>query len=259
MRWFLISVLSIVLVVDIVDAVRISQYEVSATKPNNEKDRQQTALKGPFVLVAQSAVISFLDFADRNDKAITALSTLVIAIFTVTLWNATAGLLNHGREVERAYVKLSHANDLRLQGNGHLAVRMEIKNWGRTPAQITDMVIGCDIRTSRVPLPEHPPYPGRVGKNVVHAFLVAGEGFFVTNPIKRVFTDEERLSIERGTQVLTLMGYVEYRDKFDRTHRAGYARTYLPHRPGDLMNVLPADNLVFVTQENYNYDRQYNA
>jgi hypothetical protein len=71
-----------------------------------------------------------------------------------------------------------------------------------------------------------------------------------------------KISRPDPTHVLYAVGYVDYTDAFGRRYRPGYARQYKPKR--DIWNpvVYPTSesyhgrsNLVFVTQEGYNYDR----
>ncbi len=46
-----------------------------------------------------------------------------------------------------------------------------------------------------------------------------------------------------------LIGYVDYLDKFGGRHRGGYARKFAPELDGT------DNNLIFVDQTGYNYDR----
>ena len=91
-------------------------------------------------------------------------------------------------------------------------------------------------------LPNDPPY-GR--PEVCHAFLVSMEQFFF---IINATAGNHISDVQSGTKTLYLIGYVDYTDKFGVQHRGGYARRYSPDAP----------DLVFVTQEGYNYDRQRN-
>ena len=61
-------------------------------------------------------------------------------------------------------------------------------------------------------------------------------------------TPSELEQVKEGTLKLYLVGYVDYMDAFGERHRGGYARIYDP-QPG-----LP-NNLGFVTEDGYNYDR----
>ena len=68
--------------------------------------------------------------------------TLVIAIFTGLLaWISYRSKQNFQRS-ERAYVQLSHAGPLTFANGGIPGVPMETKNWGKTPATVTDIILG---------------------------------------------------------------------------------------------------------------------
>ena len=54
-------------------------------------------------------------------------------------------------------------------------------------------------------------------------------------------------AVRSGAMTIWLFGYVDYIDAFSDHHRGGYGRRYDLTRPND--------NLVFVTQHGYNYDR----
>lgn len=58
---------------------------------------------------------------------------------------------------------------------------------------------------------------------------------------------EELAEIQVGTRNLYLIGYV---DVFGNSYRGGYARLYDP-------SIDEGNNLTFVTEPGYNYDRPY--
>lgn len=178
MRWFLIAALIAVLIIDLGFAWRASDYEVSGTtKYQGEKDNQHRTLEGPFVLAVNQFVALVLDIADKYDRAITALSTLVIAVFTVILAWATAGLWKMAdrqaedmkeslriadesakaakRTVEtmgdtakkelRAYMGIGGGEVYRLP-DGVLRGTVVIKNFGETPAHNVQPAITGDFR-----------------------------------------------------------------------------------------------------------------
>ncbi len=94
MRWFLIASLALVLVLDIGFGRRIAHYDIEGPAEHHKEGYEQRAIEGPFVIGLKDGARWFLELADANDKAITALSTLAIAVFTVVLAWATIGLWN---------------------------------------------------------------------------------------------------------------------------------------------------------------------
>ena len=62
--------------------------------------------------------------------------------------------------------------------------------------------------------------------------------------------DAEREAINRGNKIFYLYGCIDYTDQFGTKHRSGYARRFeRTAHEGE-------DNLVFVTDPGYNYDRE---
>lgn len=108
-----------------------------------------------------------MNFLQEYSGAISAAATLLIAIFTGTLWRSTGRLwkmtktsVDAVRQAERAYVKMSHtapAFDLvKTIGQGGLTV--EIKNSGRTPATVTDVLLQVNWFGEENPAPNEPEY-----------------------------------------------------------------------------------------------------
>jgi len=180
------------------------------------------------------------------------------------LRNATA--LEHS---ERSYVKISHAPPgLRIDPPPfsssmihHFAVNIEVKNIGNTPAIITDVIFDHKIlpMTELLPIPEYPPH--QPGEEALNLFLYKDDPFYRWSMIG--VSQENIVSIQNGTKVFYLYGYIDYKDQFRNRYRAGYGRFYLP-RADDLSNYTSPDdflkrsNLFFITQPGYNYDRLRN-
>lgn len=112
-RWLLI-ILWGVLVLTAVDGgylVYLSLFFPNESA-NNVYNNHQQGLVGPVVLTLRSLAIDFLNFVESNDSAITALSTVFIAIFTLTLSLATKGLFAMAeRQAEDMRVSLRIAKD----------------------------------------------------------------------------------------------------------------------------------------------------
>ncbi len=163
------------------------------------------------------------------------------------------------RASERAYVKMSHERPGVWFGNGSWFVRSKAINYGRTPADVTDIHVTRLILPIGNDLPPTPPYNRSEGnKYATSAFLVAGDKVFTT--FGGVISDQELESIRNGMTRFYVFGYVDYVDRFKTRHRAGYSRMYQPEidiRPNGQSEEVFAKrtNLVFVPQHGYNYDR----
>lgn len=159
----------------------------------------------------------------------------------------------HFRVTERAFVKISHqtplGDDALIWKSGAAAatynVTYEVKNHGRTPAEVTDVYMTHKV----VPPQETIPLPIDYGTAWEHdkseAFLVANDSF-------KVFDEDEvaaddMLKVESGHSLI-VYGYVDYIDCFGIRHRGGYGRVF------DGMNAR-GNNLIYPEIPGLNYDR----
>lgn len=181
---------------------------------------------------------------------LTAVSTAVIAAFTIILACIGKTTDRNFRQAERAYVKISHESKPGLPGllignDGSVLVSLEIRNHGRTPAMVTDVVVAIDQMATGQVLAEKPLYRRQGGAGVAEAFLVADDSIFY--PVSGALDEPQLAAVRSGAITLVVYGYVDYIDAFGVPHRGGYARTYDRNREGN--------NLIFVNKPNYNYDR----
>ncbi len=126
---------------------------------------------------------------------------------------------------------------------GVIAATVQIKNNGRTPANITAVVL--DVWPGEE-LPEQPPYLDLGKSKTAGFYLSAGDEFF--KRITKTVAPEVVSQVRSGAPRAWLLGYVDYTDTFERRHRAGYARRYEPDVPGE------QNNLALETKAGYNYD-----
>jgi len=197
----------------------------------------------------------------ESAEAITALATLFIGIFTLTLWLATERSGEHFQVTERAYVKLSHTppgamftTDL---GSQMVVVQLQVKNFGHTPAYVTDVYLDVRVLGEGEVLPAIPEYPEIEDRERVEGFLVAEDLFYHTVTMGVTQAQWETAHTQAGR--LIVMGYVDYRDKFGAVHRGAYAREYDGEK--DTRNLYATDkawkkrnNLPIITQARYNDD-----
>jgi hypothetical protein len=221
---------------------------------------------------------TIVDWIEAHEGILTALATIVIAVFTWALARSTKRLWIETKEAstiakksadaalktaqnmeaaERAYVKMSHLlPGVRFEQDGticRVTVQMRIKNYGRTPAKVTNILFFHQWLPQGEPLPRTPDYPQSVGDEAPKMFLVTDEEVFTPQHTQSVtFTVED---VRNGVKHLWLYGYVDYIDQFGQRHRSGYASAYNSQFDLTAEGRTDVDNLVFVTQEGYNYDR----
>ena len=160
--------------------------------------------------------------ANEWSALIAALATIAVAAFTWVLFAIARDQLLHNRHVERAYVKMSHSPPgLEFTSDGS-NVEIDIRNHGRTPAKVTNVLLNSRFALTGKNLPLPPTYD--FADSAPHrAFLVAGDNAFL-----RVNLDTTLGTINalpEGT-VLCVSGYVDYIDAFGVRHRGGYARVF---------------------------------
>ncbi|MER0171075.1 MAG: hypothetical protein DU489_10800 [Nitrosomonas sp.] len=148
---------------------------------------------------------------------------------------------------ERAYVKMSildpgvqWRNDDR-----QFYVQVEVKNFGRTPATVTDTRVYASIREHGDLLPTEFPYPPR-GEEARHTgFLVPGEDFSFEKHFPMAKSSPRQDSSKR----LWIFGHVDYIALGNR-YRFGFARLYEPVLDGGKRNIMT------VTEGRYDFDRE---
>jgi hypothetical protein len=190
-------------------------------------------------------------------NAITAFAALATAAFTATLFVNAHNQLMHNRKVERAYVKISHPSPgiEQLDPSGHFWLTVSIKNYGRTPARVTDVVLKPVVVPHGDPLPTVPDYTKQTEDPKAQAFLVTEDEFNLSRLYR--ITPDEMSKVKNLLSDLYIIGYVDYVDQFYQPHRGGYARQYWPtidRRTGE--EFAHRNNLTVVTQEGYNYDEE---
>jgi hypothetical protein len=193
-----------------------------------------------------------------NANTVIAFASAASAAFALALFLNAHHQLTHNRQVERAYVKISHPSPgiRQVNSDGSIWLAVSIKNYGRTPARVTDVVIKPVVVRHSQSLPTMPDYTMRHEDPKPQAFLISGDEFFLRRSY-RITPDEMSKVKDRGC-VLYIIGYVDYIDQFDQHHRGGYGREYRPTiddkaRYKTEEEFAQRNNLIVVAQEGYNY------
>ena len=194
--------------------------------------------------------------------------TGIVALFTVFLAVCT-GLLTcvarrqnqMTRTIERAYVTMSHDSGQENPGltikpeAGTATVIINVRNYGSTPADVTDVFL--DLAFEALPAPGSYILPP--GHQQTRAFLVTQNEFNYHRTFTGLDSNDLFAATEEGRK-LWLYGYVDYRDSFGTRHRGGYMRRYerFDHTvPSGPLGMPPErdNNLVFDATRRFNYDR----
>ena len=253
-----------------------------AGEPNYEicqrPSEQQTICENYHVL--PYLIVKTVRATDRHEGFFAFLTGVAVAFFTGWLVLVGQRADGHFRVSERGYVKLSHfspgiywesprrAAVLYDQVEGirrWIRVDLRVKNFGKTPADVTEICIAHAVKDKDQKLTERPDYSAGEISPAGRAFLVTDDTF--SHPIRREITQADMRDVLKGDKWLYVFGYVEYIDKFGILHRGGYARRFdsdsgpnapIIVRSGDSLqrteDVLRRNNLIFIDQPRYNYD-----
>ncbi|HKA75486.1 MAG TPA: hypothetical protein VKD19_00110 [Pseudolabrys sp.] len=237
MRAILIAALSAILVLDIGYAFLVGKYEKNAHHESAKKNDEQRPIEGPFIIGTKVALLHFLDFAERNESAITALSTLGIFAFTVILAIATYQLKGIGdrqvqalTDLERPWLFMEKARVERREGppiNPRLFNNWYIsfywRNVGRAPALIEECTVKIE---STDMLPNIPDYAN--ASQLICPSTVAKDIEFETNQIGPA--DPKRTKDGKAVN-LTVYGRLTYKGLGGNLHHTGFAVDVSPHLP----------------------------
>lgn len=159
------------------------------------------------------------------------------------------------RRIERAYVSISYvppglvSDEPPRDGPDaseplELRLAIEVTNRGSTPANITAYLLTYHIGHR---LPEEPPY-GTARASSSKALLAADHSFRFKSAL--AVSAKDMATVKTGDASLWILGYVDYRDGFQKRYRSGYARRWNPR------SAESGNNLVIETKPRYNYDRE---
>jgi hypothetical protein len=195
--------------------------------------------------------------ADDYIAAFTALTGLIFFFQLLAMRREN----EHFQVTERAYVKMSHrppgAFLAKINNRWFAIVTLRIKNFGNTPASVTDAYITSEVIPEGQSLSDTPVHREWGERERVSAFLVREDEF--NHRAHLGLTQAQYDAVMAGDAELNVFGYVDYRDKFGTRHRGTYARVYDPlidDRTGYMSDEEFAgrNNLTIVSKPLYNAD-----
>ena len=195
------------------------------------------------------SVIAWIGSFGANDWI--AAGSIAIVFATIALGAIAWVQIQTSRAELRAYVKMSHLPP--GLDTETLTIRIRVKNFGKTPARVTDLLIKPLVLTdgtTSLPDPDYSVSEKEIGESK-QAFLVTNDKIFVTR--KLPLSPADLAAIKDGLRSLYVYGYVDYIDAFKRRHRGGYGRVFVPSL--DTGPPQKRNNLNVVADGRYNYDR----
>lgn len=173
---------------------------------------------------------------ERNEKFITATSTIFIAAFTVLLafatfflWSSTRDLVDdtkHNAERQlRAYVfpQELHVSDVEL--GKHPSATLVVKNTGLTPA--TEVVAWAGVWVGNFPLTaELIRATPEFMKTASRRSVGPGSSFTINNSWNEILTAQHIQMLQNGTAAVFVWGEITYLDIFGRKRTTGFRSYY---------------------------------
>jgi hypothetical protein len=177
-----------------------SESDQRASKKENKETYEQGFMERIFELVRE------------HDPEVVAISTAIIALFTVTLSVFTFllwfGGERHSKRELRAYLSVIPGRCLIHKGNPpHInGVVCIVKNHGRTPAFEMNFVFGISV------LPIGAELPTATGKISENAAIFPEA--HINTVFNQCFSSDETANVMKGTHRLHIWGQATYRDAF---------------------------------------------
>lgn len=130
--------------------------------------------------------------------------------------------------IERAYTGIKLVSPIAIHPDSNPSSFIAPHNAGKTPAQVVDAFVTCDVATTLPPVPN---YTRPIGYEPASFVLMPDETFTWNAQLLRKISAAEHAAIHAnaggavGTH-LFVYGCIEYVDKFGGKHRTGFARRY---------------------------------
>jgi hypothetical protein len=209
------------------------------------------------------------DFTDKNNGAIVALATLMVGVFTFTLWRSNSRLWKASIEqtaiakralldVERPHFFLENLkmhdfyfsqaapDQSPVPSSVFPSITYDIVNRGNSPGWIVVVTMSF-MATKELPSPPEygPPIPIRRGYPIVQNDKISLTQLFGPD---RELTGDQRNRVILGEIDLIVFGCIEYEDIFRalsrETHKNGFCWRYVPGlgiEPGDRFDAIGPD------------------
>ncbi len=187
----------------------VERLQTEPDQRADKKENQQTVKSG--------LIQKCFGFVREYDAEIVAISTLVMAVFTVGLFLSNYLLWKSGerhseREL-RAYVHVTEAGIRNFGSSMPIEANLSVKNFGQTPAYDFCLITGLGIYA----LPKHDftPYERTDGLES-KGTLGPGDSVEAPRVMPKVLTPEIHERILRREIAIFFFGKVDYRDAFGK-------------------------------------------
>lgn len=193
------------------------------------------------------------------------ISTLLLSLVTLGLVILALRQLRATHKTTRAYVRISSCSPGivffdRTFPPPAIACKLDVKNYGETPAHITDIVIQAYISEPNQLLPYPPDFTTARRYKCSDAFLVRDQSLFYQFYDEPILNKATIADIKGEKVILNLYGYVDYIDAFGKRHRGSFGQNYYAAYDDSKEytddEFSKRNNLTFLMQRGYNDDRE---
>jgi hypothetical protein len=217
------AVLLLLIVEDVASSIFVPHH---ACNPQTESRERADERCGLAESVTYRVIVSIVDWIDRRHDFVTAAATVVIAVFTGTIWFINRSQLQHSHQIERAYISGGGVPQMRVRNVQALTLdrganviesvrdftgffELHVNNHGKTPGELLELAFGfCESAN----IPPEPVYE----KQYFHDWIAPGT---TSRPIWR-FAVPEHIAHP------VVYGRFFYRDIFgNRVHSCGFIQT----------------------------------
>jgi hypothetical protein len=168
------------------------------------------------------AVVEIGKFFEEHDGAITALATIAIATFTLTLWGASARQIRDARILQRAYLSAEPMGIRPFGYDINMLGYVGFKNTGHVPARNATYFTKVEASANReqfsdgFSIPEHE----LSGQNVVTP------GSVMVQAAQAVISKDDVEVIKRGDSFVYVWGTIRYDDGFGGRRFTNFCHRY---------------------------------
>lgn len=198
----------------------------TAQQAQSPQQQECTALAGPLLV----SLLAIVDFLDDHSETVTAIFTIVLAVFTGRLWYSTEGLFRVTKlvaDADRPHMIPSEFKIIGIRGNPdedgnvEITVRYKFINYGRSPAFIKQYSIRYVYFESKFAIPVG------YGDPVKTNYIIAVNGWWGSvEPSKVKIPKADIDKILSGELAYITVGYIEYGDAAGQDHKIRFAYSY---------------------------------
>jgi hypothetical protein len=182
----------------------------------NSEEQNEQGIPALFPKVIRSYAICSGEFATNKADAIIAAFTIIVALATIFLWDATRDLVRGSEETARrqlrAYMGIEKYTISNVSPDMKTCVDLTVRNYGQTPAYDVDFLVAQEIGNPNSILADLPQREERL-------VIDPGATFTATCLAEHSLTQAQFDGIKANIAPVIVYGVIKYRDAFGGRQR----------------------------------------